>query len=688
MQKSLTIITNNERSRLAWKKRISEQFQDEIQIKAILIKDLREKETYYDDLVLITHPSIEKEAISYLRKNTPYILAKRTLDLKYIHRISEFPGGSDVLILNDGQNSCYEMIEELISFGFDQFHYYVYGDETSEGRSFSYAITDGEGYLMPQIPNILDFGNRQISYTTIGEISKHFFGEIRLEQVLFNRYISPQIYNNINLYKALKENKQMQTQLTALLAEFDNGIIMFNANYEIMISNEKALSVLPALTDLDFLKNLVSDKMHNDKGEGFYQDESKSVYWAVKKLKNLVDDVFMLSLTDMRGINKINKQYLRHTKNNGLCAKYHFNDILGKSEIMKETIDRAKNYAYSDANILIIGESGTGKELFAQSIHNASSRREGPFVAINCAALSETLLESELFGYEEGAFTGAKKKGKQGLFELAHKGTLFLDEIGNASSAIQQKLLRAIQEKEIFRISGSEPIWVDVRIIAATNVNLLKAAEEGTFRKDLFYRLSVMILKIPALKQRGKDVLFLFKIMLHEQLERYGITYPMHEDEEMLENLLLGHSWDGNVRELENLTEMVANELRFNSKTSICAEVKSYWSMIYSDGTFDTIKNTVREMNKEEKAVPAEPTHLVLKEDTERVLRILKELERDGRIPGRSAVLRYCRENGIALSEQQIKLRIIRLKELGLVSYGPGYSGRITEKGEASLQRN
>ena len=237
----------------------------------------------------------------------------------------------------------------------------------------------------------------------------------------------------------------------------------------------------------------------------------------------------------------------------GLVAKYAFNDILGDSPAIRSTIQIARSYAASRASVLILGETGTGKELFAQSIHNASDRRDGPFVAINCAAVSNSLLESELFGYEAGSFTGASRGGREGVFELAHGGTLCLDEIGEIPRETQVELLRVLQEKEIRRVGGSRVIPVDVRIIAATNKDLLQETVEGRFREDLYYRLDVLDLKLPPLRERGDDVKIL-GIHLFRQLPGGEDPTMQHQFLQLLEEVG-PYQWYGNIRELQNFVE-------------------------------------------------------------------------------------------------------------------------------------
>lgn len=239
----------------------------------------------------------------------------------------------------------------------------------------------------------------------------------------------------------------------------------------------------------------------------------------------------------------------------GFTAKYDFTHILYKSPVMEKLIQTAEKYSYADSNILIHGETGTGKELFAQSIHNSSPRRKYPFVAINCAALPENLLESELFGYVEGAFTGAARGGKMGFFEIAHRGTIFLDEIGDISPKLQSRLLRVLQEREIVRLGNDTVIPIDVRVICATNRNLRQEVEQGNFRRDLLYRLDVLELHIPPLRERRQDIPYLVRKMTGFEHERTGCVLEKISEEGM--ELLKRHEWPGNVREIRNFCERI-----------------------------------------------------------------------------------------------------------------------------------
>lgn len=231
-------------------------------------------------------------------------------------------------------------------------------------------------------------------------------------------------------------------------------------------------------------------------------------------------------------------------------ARYRFDQILGDAPVFRATVRLAQQYAQTDSTVLITGESGTGKELLAQSVHNASARQPAPFVAINCAAFPESLLESELFGYEEGAFTGSRKGGRIGLIESAHTGTLFLDEIGDMPVSLQTRLLRVLQEREVLRLGASEPTPVDIRVIAATHCDLRTRIADGRFREDLYYRLNILRLVVPPLRERIQDIPALVEALLKPPF-----------DSQLLKPLmpyLQRHHWPGNIRELENIVERAA----------------------------------------------------------------------------------------------------------------------------------
>jgi len=261
----------------------------------------------------------------------------------------------------------------------------------------------------------------------------------------------------------------------------------------------------------------------------------------------------VVNFRDITRIQQMEAQIRKKLSAMGLNAKYTFSDVRYRSSSMGKTVRMAEMYAEVSSNIILVGETGTGKELLAQSIHNASPRRSNSFVAVNCAALSENLLESELFGYEEGSFTGAAKGGKVGLFEIAHNGTLFLDEISEIPITFQSKLLRVLQEREVRRVGASKVVSVDVRVITATNRDLKEMIAEGTFRQDLYYRLNTLELHIPPLRKRPEDIEVLLEHYMQKYAAKFGIQTKSIDSDAM--ELLKKHTFDGNIRELRNLAE-------------------------------------------------------------------------------------------------------------------------------------
>ncbi len=345
---------------------------------------------------------------------------------------------------------------------------------------------------------------------------------------------------------------------------------------------------------ISILSKILNDKKSIIDVEYFPKRNNKTIHLINSTYPVLNDekDEVVGTIDIFRGIKRTTK--LANTLV-GQNVSYRFENIIGESSILKEKIGLARNFALSDANIYIQGESGTGKELFAQSIHNYSKRKNEPFIAINCANFPLELVDSELFGYEEGAFTGAKKGGKIGKFELANGGTLFLDEIGEMQLHIQAKLLRVLETRTLSRVGGNKPIKIDVKIIAATNRNLYKMVKQGEFREDLYYRLKVLFLEIPPLREREKDVL----ILTDHFIKTIGMD--MDKDKKVNgvnkegERLLCQYHWPGNIRQLENI---VARALFICDKEMITKE-DLYKAGIRLGNSSVIIKNDLKEINKE-----------------------------------------------------------------------------------------
>lgn len=280
----------------------------------------------------------------------------------------------------------------------------------------------------------------------------------------------------------------------------------------------------------------------------------------------------VITLMDVTRIQETEIKVRNEVIKNKFFAKYRFENLVGNSPEISETKRLAKEFAAVDTTVLITGESGTGKELFAQSIHNASARKKGPFVAVNCAALPVNLLESELFGYVDGAFTGAKHKGKAGLFEMAHHGTIFLDEISEMEMYAQSRLLRVIQERQVMRLGDDKYIPVDVRIIVATNKPLADQVKKGEFRQDLYYRLKVLTFKVPPLRNRNGDIRVLSRYFLDHYCSKHKRVRSFSKD---ALNLMEKYIWPGNVRELRYFIERLV--IVTKQKEITADQLLTYW---------------------------------------------------------------------------------------------------------------
>jgi len=349
----------------------------------------------------------------------------------------------------------------------------------------------------------------------------------------------------------------------------EKTIQVFNTTAERLLKRKAAETVGKPLDAVIDLPN--TDTCLTDGQPALGHIVHRGAIWInVNIVPILVDGVSIgafITLQDISHIQEAEAKIRREVSARKFIATYDFPDILGHSPQINEAKRIAGEFAKVDVTTLIIGESGTGKELFAQSIHNRSSRKNGPFVAINCAALPANLLESELFGYVEGAFTGATKKGKTGLFELAHRGTIFLDEISEMDKHGQSRLLRVLQEKQVMRLGDDKYIPVDVRIIAATNKNLTPLIAAGEFRQDLFYRLKVLVLNLPPLRNRSGDVEYLAHHFLAHYNALYGKSLAITPD---AYQYLATCPWPGNAREFTHFMERLVISA---SETTISADI-------------------------------------------------------------------------------------------------------------------
>lgn len=369
-----------------------------------------------------------------------------------------------------------------------------------------------------------------------------------------------------NGFKSIESQKKLSDayqQLYTIISSIEEALLLIDKNGKIEFINEKASNALELNSHskdfnieevFDNWNDIYNSINNNDEYKNmefsFARKEKRKTFsvnaFPVKDSSKILTGIIII-LKDIKNVYSLVNRYSAHN------AYYTFEDINYRSYNMKDIIDYAKTVADTPFTILIQGESGTGKEIFAQAIHNYSQRAEHPFISINCGSIPRNLIESELFGYEDGTFTGAKKGGMPGKFELANYGTIFLDEIGEMPLDMQVHLLRVLQERCVTRIGGSKCIATDVRVIAATNKVLLDEIKKGTFREDLYYRLCVIPINIPPLKERREDIEILTNAFLKKKAARLNIDLPKMSRENM--DKLIHYPWPGNIRELENRVE-------------------------------------------------------------------------------------------------------------------------------------
>ncbi|MDV3427278.1 MAG: sigma 54-interacting transcriptional regulator, partial [Bacillota bacterium] len=371
----------------------------------------------------------------------------------------------------------------------------------------------------------------------------------------FLNQISEFIAAKVNEYLEDERNKTIINNLEQIIDSVDTGIIMTSEEDSIVHINNTAIKQLKLFNKSQYKSIDIKSKNEYIMGEEEFNVKIGSRSFDL--LGHLIDlNTSPSSHNKVFIFNQIKKirDYCNLTSSNNSITT---EDILGKSKIMKSLKDKIKKIGNSNSTVLITGESGTGKELIARAIHSESDRYDKPFIPINCSAIPESLLESELFGYVKGAFSGANSSGRMGKFELANKGVIFLDEIGDMPLHFQVKILRVLQERKLVRIGSNQQINLDIRIIAATNRDLKELIKENKFREDLYYRLNVIPLNVPPLRERKSDI----SIIAEEMMEKYNVLFNKNVrgmDDDVKE-ILLNYSWPGNVRELENTLEYMIN---------------------------------------------------------------------------------------------------------------------------------
>lgn len=481
------------------------------------------------------------------------------------------------------------------------------------------AHTASQLLNFPIIP--YDFYNDNVNdeyiSMTLNKISskgiRHIIGGVRMINVANKKnFISTFIQcSRESIWLALREayhiagirrkERERAAHFETILNHSHEGIISTDMNNNIIHINSSAYKILGIDTTMHIdtnLEKIIPDSKFmtilHDKRD--YSDELLKVKNGgiiLNKVGTALGNEMIGNVITFQNIDNVqNTEFKIRNKlyHRGLIAKYSFSDIIGKSTSLKTAIDKAKTFAKVPSNILIIGNTGTGKELFSQSIHNYSNRKNGAFVAVNCAAIPETLMESEFFGYAPGAFTGASKEGKMGYFELAHEGTIFLDEVSEIPLNLQGKLLRVIQESEVMRIGHDKIIPINIRIICATNKDLKDLVRDGKFREDLYYRLCVLQLQLPPLCNRGQDVLLIANNFIHKYSSNFSkgnIVLSTGAQE-----LFLSYPWDGNIRELSNICEqlVVLNETGIISAQEVTSILP--------------INNILKEQSKENSPLP------------------------------------------------------------------------------------
>ena len=643
------------------------------------------------DIFVVSNQNVCRSVQHQFQGDKPVMVANRVIGTEYLDKLFDLEPGSKVYVVGTTAETVENTISILHSFGFRNFEFTPYypGIPEKIDKEIVTAVTTGLPYLVPaHIKTIIDLGGKGLNLSTFAELLQYLEVPMLILNDISHYYLETILQNTQEIRTMGRQSELLKNRLEVILDTVDEAIMAVDQNENVVLFNRAAESML--MLDQG---QILGQKMNQIVPGIDLSDCLKSGEGIRHEIKNISEKHYFLNanvildeaqsiggmvatLQPIQEIQELDIQIRREFKKKGNLAKYTFEDIRGSSPELKGVISLARRFAKTELTILLESESGAGKELFAQSIHNSSLRRNGPFVAVNFAAIPANLVESELFGYEDGAFTGARKGGKLGLFEEAHMGTIFLDEIGSASSEVQNRLLRVLEEREVRRLGSGKVTPVDVRVIAATNVNLENLVAEKKFREDLFYRLCTLPIMIPPLRDRKNDIMVLVKYFAAKHGQREL------DADAALTDFLTHYAWPGNVRELQNVVHYLCSVVDIRRSARL-QDIPPYLLRKHGEtATADAGQNGAKELSSlipREFADPktAEFVGLVLAEISESTLLLSgvgwQTLIR--RMAGRAKV-----------SEHQMKKWLKLLSHLGYVETGKTRQGtRITASGEELL---
>jgi transcriptional regulator with PAS, ATPase and Fis domain len=682
--KTIAILNYDPKSAAIYAAQIENVFSNNIVVKKYSINNAPVVGTIQADLVLVQDEDVFEKSKGSIPEDTPIMFCYRTISKDGYYKILNIPEHSEVYILDETLEMAKDIISIIYEKGIRSLTLLPACPENIRELKNKTVIILGESSKIPaDAKEIINIGSSLLDIITI--ISLGF--RLKLDYLIQNKDIqssySEILPANYGLADLLGKFNITEGMLNVLLNITEDGVISINIKGEVNSMNEKAKRILE-MSDEQLINCNAIDRLPGIPFSDVLEKRRpiKDMLLKINGYDVILSIEPIFHSGKLFGAYAIMKEFgeaeLKQHKfrtriiGKGHKAKYNFKDIVGNSEEITNCKEKAMRMADSNSTVLITGDSGTGKELFAQAIHNNSIRRNYQFVVINCGALPENLLESELFGYEEGSFTGARKGGKPGLFELAHNGTLFLDEIGEMPLSLQSRLLRALQERQVMRLGGDRLIDIDVRLIAATNRNISEMVRKGEFREDLFYRLNVLKLKIPSLNSRKEDI----PLILESLKKAFNGSFTLADS---AVEALMKHDWRGNVRELKNYVEYLVN---LNIETVEASDLPFY------DDDFTEIPEDKTPRNTHREHLHSSPLEL-LKETAGKTmdshLFVLKQLEkgfRENKRLGRRSIYKECENNSLFISEQEIRTILMNLEKCGMAKILKGRGGSvITETG-------